>query len=72
VCGTDERDEKRDERDGVLRKSAIGELAVEAYYTFGPAIAGMIGESELLRATSRRALAPVVSKVRGFAFGDGR
>jgi hypothetical protein len=59
-------------RDGVLRKTALGELAVEAYYTFGPAVAGMIGESELLRATSRRALAPVVSKVRGFAFGDGR
>jgi hypothetical protein len=52
-------------RDTTLKKSAFGELATEAYYTFGPAFAGLIGESELLRSTARGALAPVVSKVSG-------
>lgn len=52
-------------RDVMLRKTAFGELAVETYYTFGPALAGLIGESELLRATARDVLEPVVSKVRG-------
>jgi hypothetical protein len=52
-------------RDQMMRKSAFGELAVEAYYTFGPALSGLVGESELLRATSREVLAPVVGKVRG-------
>ena len=52
-------------RDVLLRKTAFGELAVETYYTFGPALAGLIGESELLRATARDVLEPVVAKVRG-------
>ncbi len=52
-------------RDLMLRKTALGELAVETYYTFGPALSGLIGESDLLRATARDALEPVVSKVRG-------
>lgn len=52
-------------RDLMLRTTAFGELAVETYYTFGPALAGLIGESDLLRATARETLAPVVSKVRG-------
>ncbi|MDX2087824.1 MAG: fibronectin type III domain-containing protein [Kofleriaceae bacterium] len=51
-------------RDHVLRKSVLGELAVQTYYTFGPAVAGVMGESELLRATARAALAPVVTTVR--------
>jgi len=51
-------------RDRTLRKTAIGELAVEAYYTFGPILAGVIGESELLRHTAREALTPIVSRVR--------
>jgi hypothetical protein len=52
-------------RDSVLRKTVLGELFVETYYTFGPPVAGVIGESELLRATARTALAPIVSFVRG-------
>jgi hypothetical protein len=55
-------------RDTVLRSTVVGELAVEAYYTFGPALAGVIKESDLLRATTRSALAPVVDRVRGVKF----
>jgi hypothetical protein len=55
-------------RDDVLQKTVLGELAVEAYYTFGPAIAGAIGESELLRATARGALRPIVDRVGKLAF----
>jgi hypothetical protein len=51
-------------RDSVLRRSVLGELFVESYYTFGPAVAGVVGQSELLRASARDALAPVVSRVR--------
>jgi hypothetical protein len=51
-------------RDVVLRNSIFGELAVEGYYTFGPAIAGVIGESDLLRATTRDLLAPIVARVK--------
>ena len=51
-------------RDRMLRRSVLGELAVETYYTFGPAVAGLIGESDLLRSTARDALAPLVRWVR--------
>jgi hypothetical protein len=51
-------------RDRMLRHSVLGELAVETYYTFGPTVAGMIGESDLLRSTARDALAPLVRWVR--------
>ena len=51
-------------RDAILRQTVLGELATEGYYTFGPALAGFIGESELLRASARGALAPVVARVR--------
>ena len=52
-------------RDRLLKRSVLGELAVETYYTFGPTVAGVIGESDLLRATARDLLAPVVDWVRG-------
>jgi hypothetical protein len=52
-------------RDGLLKRSMIGELAVEAYYTFGPPVAGVVGESDLLRSTARDLLAPLVQRVRG-------
>ena len=55
-------------RDLALRTSVFGELLVEAYYTFGPALAGVVGESELLRASARAALGPVVDNVRGFTY----
>ncbi len=51
-------------RDGLLRKTVLGELAVEAYYTFGPAAAGVIRESDLLRATARELLEPIVRYAR--------
>jgi hypothetical protein len=54
-------------RNAVLARTPLGELAIEAYYTFSPAISGLIGESELLRATTRRALGPVVDAVRATA-----
>jgi hypothetical protein len=51
-------------RDMYLSSNVVGELAVEAYYTFGPALASVIAPSELLRETARAMLAPVVSTIR--------
>lgn len=51
-------------RDAYLTRTALGELAVEAYYTFGPGVAAVIAPSELLRATTRAALAPLVQLIR--------
>lgn len=50
-------------RDALLERSVLGQLAVTAYYTFGPTVAGVVGESELLRATARTAIEPVVKRV---------
>ena len=55
-------------RDAVLRKSVLGELAVQTYYTFSPAVAGIVGESEVLRSTARLLLSPIVTWVRAFTF----
>jgi len=55
-------------RDLFLQKTVLGELAVEAYYTFGPAVAGVIGESELLRASARAVLDPIVGLVKVLRF----
>jgi hypothetical protein len=52
-------------RDMLLRKSVLGELAVEAYYTFGPPVASVVGESDLLRTTARDVLTPIVGWARG-------
>ena len=52
-------------RDAFLQRSVIGELAVEGYYTVGPALSQAIGESDLLRATARHFLAPIVNAVKG-------
>jgi len=52
-------------RDTLLKHSVLGELAVETYYTFGPPVAGVVGESDLRRAAARDLLTPVVSWVRG-------
>jgi hypothetical protein len=59
-------------RDMTLRSTVFGELAVETYYTFGPEVAGIIGESELLRATTRGALEPIVARVRAAAAAANR
>ncbi|HUS27743.1 MAG TPA: fibronectin type III domain-containing protein [Kofleriaceae bacterium] len=55
-------------RDGVLGRSVLGELAIETYYTFGPAVAGVIGESDLLRASVRGFLVPIVDTVRKLSY----
>jgi hypothetical protein len=55
-------------RDALLESSVLGELAVETYYTFGPAVAGVVGESDVLRATARSALAPIVHYVRRLSY----
>jgi hypothetical protein len=55
-------------RDTVLEKSVLGELAVETYYTFGPPVARVVGASELLRATARAGLAPVITNIRSHRF----
>ena len=55
-------------RDSMLQTNALGELAVETYYTFGPAIAGVVGESDLLRSTARDALRPIIERVRRLSF----
>jgi hypothetical protein len=55
-------------RDSMLSSTVLGELAVETYYTFGPAVANVVGESEVLRATARAVLAPLVAWVRQLAF----
>jgi hypothetical protein len=51
-------------RDQLLKRSVLGELAVETYYTFGPTVAGVVGESDLLRTTARDILNPIVNRVR--------
>lgn len=55
-------------RDALLQGTVLGQLAVTTYYTFGPAVAGVVGESDLLRASARAVLAPVVEAVRGLAY----
>jgi hypothetical protein len=55
-------------RDAALRSNAFGELFVETYYTFGPPVAGVIDASDLLRATARGALEPIVGRVRQATF----
>jgi hypothetical protein len=55
-------------RDSLLRRTIVGELAVAAYYTFGPALAGVVGESEALRAFARGLLAPLVGWVKTLSY----
>lgn len=58
-------------RDLALKKSVLGELFVETYYTFGPPVAGVVGESEILRATARDVLLPLVTFARSFRILPG-
>jgi hypothetical protein len=58
----------RHARDTLLARSVLGELAIETYYTFGPAVAGVVGESEALRASARQSLRPLIEWVRGLSF----
>lgn len=58
----------RDFRDSMLAKTVFGELFIETYYTFGPAAAGLIRESELLRASARTVLGPIIALVRSLPY----
>lgn len=49
-------------RDRFLRSNVPGELFVESYYTFGPALARLIEPSPTLRRAARSALAPLVER----------
>jgi hypothetical protein len=55
-------------RDLAMKHSVLGELAVETYYTFGPSLAGVVGESELLRYTAREVLKPIVERVKRWTY----
>jgi hypothetical protein len=55
-------------RDALMRKTVLGELAVEVYYTFSPPVALVVGESELLRWTARAVLDPFVTWARALHF----
>ena len=61
-------DRPRQFRDGVLRKSVLGELFVETYYTVGPAFATVVDHSDPLRAAARDGLGPLVRLVRGMKY----
>jgi hypothetical protein len=50
-------------RDRVLRRFVLGEVLVESYYTFGPALAGVIRPSDTLRAAARGVLTPIARKL---------
>ncbi|MEZ4403401.1 MAG: fibronectin type III domain-containing protein [Kofleriaceae bacterium] len=55
-------------RDGVLRRSVLGELFVETYYAVGPAFATVVDHSDPLRQAARDGLGPVVALVRGLKY----
>ncbi len=55
-------------RDSMLSNTVLGQLAIGTYYTFGPAVAGVVGESDLIRSTARTVLAPIVRRVRSVAY----
>lgn len=57
-------------RDRFLRTHAAGELMVEGYYTFGPALARLIGPSDTLRRLARAGLAPIVEAAEGLSPGQ--
>src|SRR5262249_50750004 len=50
----------REFRDDVLLPHAAGRAAVAAYHTIGPPLAGMIAQSETLKAVVRASLAPMI------------
>lgn len=55
-------------RDSMLTNTVLGELFVETYYTFSPTAAGLIRESELLRASARAVLGPIIDWVRHLTY----
>ena len=57
-------------RDGYLRRSVLGELFVESYYSIGPAFAAAIDPSDPLREAARAALGPVVDTVKALKYEE--
>lgn len=57
-------------RDGFLRRSVLGELFVETYYTVGPAFATVVDHSDPLRQAARSGLGPMVDLVRGLKYEE--
>ena len=55
-------------RDGVLRRSVLGELFVETYYTVGPAFSTVVDHSDPLRHAARDGLHPFIELVRGLKY----
>ena len=57
-------------RDGFLRRSVLGELFVESYYSIGPAFAAAIDPSDPLRQAARAGLGPFVDAIKGLKFEE--
>src|SRR5262249_37394646 len=57
-------------RDMFLRRSVLGELFVESYYSIGPAFAAAIDPPEPLRGAARAGLGPLVDVVRGLPYDE--
>lgn len=55
----------RNFRDAALRSNVPGELFVESYYTFAPAVSKLIAPSDLLRRVVRAGLGPLIDAVKG-------
>lgn len=54
----------RNFRDVYLRSNVVGEILVQAYYTFGPAVAALIAPSDTARRAARAGLGPIVDSIR--------
>jgi len=54
----------RNFRDAALRSNVPGELFVESYYTFAPAVSKLIAPSDLLRRVVRAGLGPLLDAVK--------
>lgn len=57
-------------RDGYLRRTVLGELLVESYYSIGPAFAAAIDPSDPLRQAARAGLGPLVDAVKTLKFEE--
>jgi hypothetical protein len=62
----------RELRDRYLMSHALGRALVSSYYAVGPALAGVIGEHDSLRAAVRTALGPGVALARELLGDDAR
>jgi hypothetical protein len=57
-------------RDSYLRRTVLGELFVETYYTVGPALSTVVDHSDPLRQAARSGLGPLVALVRGQSYQE--